>query len=38
MRNAGSHQCKEKMSGSEKKFNENAHDISSINVSGSFEL
>ena len=30
MRNASSHQCKEKMSGSEKKVNENAYDISSI--------
>ena len=31
MRNASSsHQCKEKMRGSEKKVNENAYDISSI--------
>ena len=30
MRNASGHQCKEKMSGSEKKVNENAYDISSI--------
>ena len=31
MRNASGHQCKEKMSGSEKKKgNENTHDISSI--------
>ena len=27
MRNASGHQCKEKMSGSEKKVNENAYDI-----------
>ena len=26
MRNAGSHQCKAKMSSSEKKVNENTHD------------
>ena len=30
MRNASGHQCKEKMSGSEKKVNENAYHISSI--------
>ena len=30
MINARGHQCKEKMSGSEKKVNENAYDISSI--------
>ena len=30
MRNASGHQCKEKMSGSEKKVNENTYDISSI--------
>ena len=30
MGNASGHQCKEKMSGSEKKGNENTHDISSI--------
>ena len=30
MRNVSSHQCKEKMSGSEKKVNENAYDTSSI--------
>ena len=30
MRNASSPQCKDKMSGSEKKVNENAYDISSI--------
>ena len=30
MRNASGHQCKVKMSGSEKKVNENAYDISSI--------
>ena len=31
MRNASGHQCKEKMSGSEKKkVNENANDVSSI--------
>ena len=31
MRNASGHQCKEKMSGSEKKkMNENTYDISSI--------
>ena len=30
MRNASSHQCKEKMSGSEKKVNQNAYDVSSI--------
>ena len=30
MRNASGHQCKEKMSGSEKKVNENAYDISSM--------
>ena len=30
MRNATGHQCKEKMSGSEKKVNENTYDISSI--------
>ena len=30
MRNAGGHQCKGKMSGSEKKVNENTYDISSI--------
>ena len=29
MRNASGHQCKEKMSGSEKKVNENMYDISS---------
>ena len=39
MRNASGHQCKEKMSGSEKKVNENTYDISSIkNVSGRFSL
>ena len=27
MRNASGHQCKEKMSGSEKKVNENAYNI-----------
>ena len=30
MGNASSHQCKVKMSGSEKKVNENTYDISSI--------
>ena len=30
MRNASGHQCKEKMSGSEKKVNKNMYDISSI--------
>ena len=30
MRNASGHQCKKKMSGSEKKVNENTYDISSI--------
>ena len=30
MRNANGHQCKVKMSGSEKKVNENTYDISSI--------
>ena len=30
MRNASGHQCKVKMSGSEKKVNENAYDISPI--------
>ena len=30
MRNASSHQCNEKMSGSEKKVNENAYDVFSI--------
>ena len=30
MRNASGHQCKEKISGSEKKVNENTQDISSI--------
>ena len=30
MRNASGHQCKVKMSGSEKKVNENTYDISSI--------
>ena len=30
MRNASSHQCKEKMSGSEKKVNKKMSDISSI--------
>ena len=30
MRNASSHQCKVKMSGSEKKVNEKTYDISSI--------
>ena len=30
MRNASGHQCKKKMSGSEKKMNENTYDISSI--------
>ena len=30
MGNASGHQCEEKMSGSEKKGNENTHDISSI--------
>ena len=30
MRNAGGHQCKVKMSGSEKEVNENTYDISSI--------
>ena len=30
MRNASGHQCKEKMSGSEKKVSENTYDISSI--------
>ena len=30
MENASGHQCKVKMSGSEKKVNENTHDISSI--------
>ena len=30
MRNASGHQCKEKMSGSEKKVNENTYDISSM--------
>ena len=30
MRNASSHQCKEKMSGSEKKVNKKTSDISSI--------
>ena len=29
MKNASSHQCKVKMSGSEKKVNENTYDISS---------
>ena len=32
MRNASGHQCKEKMSGSEKKVNENTYDISSIKL------
>ena len=31
MRNASGHQCKVKMSGSEKKVNENTYDISSKN-------
>ena len=31
MRNASGHQCKEKMSGKEKKVNESTYDISSIN-------
>ena len=31
MRNASGHQCKEKMSSSEKKVNESTYDISSIN-------
>ena len=30
MRNAGGHQCKEKVSGSEKQVHENAYDNSSI--------
>ena len=30
MRNASSHQCKEKMSGSEKKVNKKTSDISSL--------
>ena len=30
MRNASGHQCKVKMSGSEKKVDENTYDISSI--------
>ena len=30
MRNASGHQCKEKMSGSEKKVNKKTYDISSI--------
>ena len=30
MRNASGHQCKVKVSGSEKKVNENTYDISSI--------
>ena len=30
MENASGHQCKVKMSGCEKKVNENTHDISSI--------
>ena len=30
MRNASGHQCKVKMSGSEKKVNENRYDISSV--------
>ena len=30
MRNASGHQCKVKMSGSEKKVNENTYDISSV--------
>ena len=30
MRKASGHQCKEKMSGSEKKVNENVYDVSSI--------
>ena len=30
MRNASRHQCKVKMSGSEKKVNENTYDISSV--------
>ena len=30
MRNASDHQCKEKMSGSEKNVNKNTYDISSI--------
>ena len=42
MRNASGHQYKVKMSGSEKKVNENTHDISSITcnkeVSESFTL
>ena len=39
MRNASGHQCKVKMSGSEKKVNENTYDISSIKkVSESFTL
>ena len=39
MRNASGHQCKENMSGSEKKLNDNTCDISSIKkVSGSFTL
>ena len=45
MRNASGHQCKVKMSGSEKKVNENTYDISDIfikrvtkEVSGSFTL
>ena len=33
MRNASGHQCKEKMSGSEKKVKENTYDISSIKKS-----
>ena len=43
MRNASGNQCKVKMSGSEKKVNENTYDISSkktcnLEVSGSFTL
>ena len=30
MRNASGHQCKVKMSGSEKKVNENTYDISNV--------
>ena len=32
MRNANGHQCKVKMSGSEKKVNENTYEISSIKL------
>ena len=38
MRNASGHQCKVNMSGSEKKVNKNACDISFKEVSGSFTL